>query len=115
MMDLKDLEKQFSPDELNLFNFVLFTLTPKMDTPQVIRKYQQAFSIKGNHWNFLTGSEQGLEKIGRFFEIGMKKKGMHVQHRVTFGIVDKSGIIRRQFWGNHPDLLKIASSVKDYL
>ena len=91
------VEKEFLDDsELSL---VSYTVTPWIDSPEVLKRYKEEFTQNSNNWNFLTGKKAEIYSIARksYFaeeEIGFTKDSTDFLHTEHFLLVDKSLRIR---------------------
>ncbi|WP_367186934.1 SCO family protein [Maribacter confluentis] len=56
--NLVSLENTFK--ENNEFGIASFSITPKFDTPSVLRQYAQKYNINTEVWNLLTGDKEAI-------------------------------------------------------
>jgi protein SCO1/2 len=91
------VENEFLDDsELTL---VSYTVTPWIDSPEVLKRYKEEFTQNSNNWIFLTGKKAEIYSIARksYFaeeEIGFTKDSTDFLHTEHFLLVDKSLRIR---------------------
>jgi protein SCO1/2 len=91
------VENEFLDDsELSL---VSYTVTPWIDSPEVLKRYKEEFTQNSNNWIFLTGKKAEIYSIARksYFaeeEIGFTKDSTDFLHTEHFLLVDKSLRIR---------------------
>lgn len=81
------------------FGIASFTITPDIDTPEVLKEYAKTHGITHKHWHLLTGKSQ--EEVFNFSEVGFKlPSGLGdtdhggFYHSGLFALVDKEGYIR---------------------
>ena len=80
-------------------NLVSFTVTPWLDSPDVLKKYKEEFTLNSKNWHFLTGEKNKIYTLARksYFaeeEIGFTKDSADFLHTEHFILVDKNFRIR---------------------
>ena len=80
-------------------NLVSFTVTPWLDSPDVLKRYKEEFTLNSKNWHFLTGEKNEIYTIARksYFaeeEIGFTKDSTDFLHTEHFLLVDKNFRIR---------------------
>ena len=95
--NMVEIEKKFqnNPD----VNLVSFTVTPWLDSPEVLNRYKKEFTLNSENWHFLTGDKNKIYSLARksYFaeeEIGFTKDSTDFLHTEHFLLVDKSLRIR---------------------
>lgn len=72
---------------------VSFTVDPARDTPEVLAAYAKTHGAVSEHWYFLTGPPETLQKLDRdTFKLGNVDASL--QHSTRFVLVDKQSRIR---------------------
>ena len=95
--NMTTVENEFLDDsELSL---VSYTVTPWIDSPEILKRYKEEFTQNSNNWNFLTGKKAEIYSLARksYFaeeEIGFTKDSTDFLHTEHFLLVDKSLRIR---------------------
>jgi protein SCO1 len=81
--------------------FAAITLTPKHDTPEVLKKYAQAHGADLSHWSFLTGDAKQIHALAKQYGVFVKAKAAQddVDHGFLTSLIDRNGIIRVQYMG----------------
>jgi protein SCO1 len=81
--------------------FVAISLTPKHDTPEVLKRYAQAYSADLSRWAFLTGDAAQIHDLARQYGVFVRKKETQddVDHGFLTSLVDRAGNIRVQYMG----------------
>jgi protein SCO1/2 len=81
--------------------FVAISLTPKHDTPQVLKRYALAHGADLTRWSFLTGDARQIRGLTKQFGVFVKtkQKSNDVDHGFLTSIIDRSGVIRVQYMG----------------
>ncbi len=88
-------------DEVLLLSY---TVTPWIDTPQVLKRYKSNHDINNKNWHFLTGSQAGIYSLARqsYFaeeDIGFSRDSSEFLHTEHFVLVDKTKRIRGVYNG----------------
>ena len=95
--NMVEVEKKFQNNP-NV-NLVSFTVTPWLDSPEVLNRYKKEFTLNSENWHFLTGDKNKIYSLARksYFaeeEIGFTKDSTDFLHTEHFLLVDKSLRIR---------------------
>lgn len=71
------------------------TLDPARDDPATLRRYMQLYDIDGQHWTFLTGKADVVQKVIADWGMWVKPaKDGQLDHPSRVFLVDKQGRIR---------------------
>jgi protein SCO1/2 len=92
---LKDVQDQFSKEER--LKILSFSITPMIDTTDVLKQYEINHQINGQQWHLLTGSIDDVVQLARFSFFGqpsMKKDIVSNIHTETVFLVDSNHQIR---------------------
>ncbi|MDQ2998400.1 MAG: SCO family protein [Chloroflexota bacterium] len=80
--------------------FAAITVDPERDTPQVLKRYAQAYNADPAHWAFLTGSPAEIDDVTRRYGIYHKQQAKgDVDHTFLTSLIDKEGTLRVQYLG----------------
>jgi len=97
--------------DLPQVKFVTFTVDPKRDNMEELKKYAKHFNADPDRWLFLTGDEATIHNLSleRFKQAIEKKTGEDVKpgdefnHSTRLLLVDRKGMIRASFDGIQND------------
>ena len=95
--NMTKVESEFANDEI--VELVSFTVTPWIDSPELLKRYKKDFTLNSNNWTFLTGDKNKIYKLAResYFaeeEIGFTKDSSDFLHTEHFLLIDKKMHIR---------------------
>lgn len=84
-----------------------FTVDPKTDTPEVLRKYGEKWGVQHGKWHYLTGDKATIYRVARHsFKLGVEPAPPEQQgsdhdfiHSEKFVLVDRQGRIRGYYNG----------------
>ncbi len=98
---LVGVQKKLPADISPKVEFVAISLTPKYDTPDVLKAYADAHRADLSRWSFLTGDEKQIYQLAKQYGVFVKHKKTdgEVDHGFLTSIIDRSGIIRVQYMG----------------
>lgn len=107
---VQELEQEFGHRGVK---FVSITVDPKTDTPRRLDEYSQRFNADPDHWFFLTGKMDYIQKIGDdIFQTRIAPGG----HTERLFVVDKTGEIRGAYHFQNPvDMQKMRSMLNQLL
>ncbi|MDN3494168.1 SCO family protein [Winogradskyella bathintestinalis] len=94
--NLVEVQDQF--ENFDNFGIASFTITPDIDTPEVLKDYADKYNITNPNWNFLTGEEKAIYKLANegFNLYTAKDDSVEggFEHSGNFALIDKEGYIR---------------------
>ncbi|WP_452223877.1 SCO family protein [Lacinutrix chionoecetis] len=94
--NLVDVQNTFK-DKAN-FGIASFSITPELDTPEVLKAYADNYGITNPSWNLLTGKEDeiyNLANVGFNIFVGkVEDDDIGFEHSGDFALIDKNGFIR---------------------
>ncbi|MCT4630448.1 SCO family protein [Winogradskyella sp.] len=88
------------------FGVASFSITPDIDTPEVLKAYADKYGIVNPNWHLMTGSEEAIYKLAnKGFNLYTAKDETvegGFEHSGNFALIDKEGFIRsrRDNFGN---------------
>ena len=98
---LVGVQRKLAADVSPHVAFVAISLTPKHDTPDVLKAYADAHNADLSHWSFLTGDAKQIQALAKQYGVFVKakKSADDVDHGFLTSIIDRAGIIRVQYMG----------------
>ena len=90
---------------------VAFTVDPRRDTPEVLRRHAERYQADPERWLFLTGDHDAIHDLIRTgFLLGVqdtqgtaRRPGNEVTHSSRLALVDRRGHVRGYFDGRQVD------------
>jgi protein SCO1/2 len=80
--------------------FVSITVDPDRDTPDVLKRYAEAYKVNPAGWAFLTGTPAEIRNVTKRYGIYSKKTSRgDVDHTFLTSLVDQNGTLRVQYMG----------------
>ncbi len=98
---LVGVQRKLAADISPNIAFVAISLTPKHDTPDVLKAYADAHNADLSRWSFLTGDAKQIQALAKQYGVFVKAKKSpdDVDHGFLTSIIDRAGIIRVQYMG----------------
>ena len=83
------------------FGIASFSITPDIDTPEVLKAYAERYGVTHPNWNFLTGDKTEILKLSNegfnlYADSTVSEDG-DFSHSGLFALIDKDGNIRSRY------------------
>lgn len=80
------------------FGIASFSINPKTDTPEVLKKYAEEYGVTNPNWHMMTGDREKIFQLANkgfnlYVGINPEVEG-NFQHSGYFALVDQNGMIR---------------------
>lgn len=80
------------------FGIASFTITPEIDTPEVLKQYAKDHKVTNPNWHFLTGDKAEILKLSNegfnLYADSARTEDGDFSHSGLFALIDKEGNIR---------------------
>jgi len=97
---LVGIRNALGPDFGSKVHFVSITVDPERDTPEVLKRYAEAYKANLSGWAFMTGSQAEIREVAKRYGIYYKKTPRgDVDHTFLSSLVDQKGTLRVQYMG----------------
>ncbi len=94
--NLVEVQNQFT--EFENFGVASFTITPEIDTPEVLSAYAERYGITNPNWHLMTGNEEAIYKLANegfnLYTARDETVEGGFEHSGNFALIDKEGFIR---------------------
>lgn len=98
IMNRNLVEVQSAFKDFENFGVASFSITPIIDTPEVLKAYANSYGITNLNWNLMTGNEETIYKLANEgFNLYTAKDNTvegGFEHSGNFALIDKEGFIR---------------------
>jgi len=88
------------------------TIDPEFDTPRVLQGYGQQYAGKIDprfqHWQFASGSPEGVRTAADFFGIAYNTKEGQIVHSLRTVLIGADGKIAKVYQGNTWTVAEVA-------
>ena len=104
--NMQTIEKSLSKTDRDNVRFVLVSLMPQSDTPEVLKIYANKRGLKG--WTLLSGHDDDVRMLAMVLDVKYKAVGKdEIAHSNLITILDDRGRIEQQITGTDstPDFI----------
>lgn len=103
--NMQAIEESLSETDRDKVRFVLVSLMPRSDTPEVLKSYANKRDLKG--WILLSGHDDDVRTLAMVLNVKYKAVGENeISHSNLITILDDLGRIEQQITGTaNPDLM----------
>jgi protein SCO1/2 len=91
---LRMIQKEFKRQGVQP-EYVVVTLDPESDTPEVLQSFKKRFNGADDHWHFLTGEKEAVKKLAESVDYRFWELDTHVIHDFKIWLLDTKGSVRR--------------------
>jgi protein SCO1/2 len=115
-LNMSDLEKMIrqNPELKDRVRLLSISFDPKVDTPEVLRKYGAGYlgnpqTPNFDIWQLATGTDAEVQEIAGFFNLNTIKEGERIAHNLRTAIITPDGKVAKVYAGNEwraADVLK---------
>ena len=93
LVDIQNELKDFKD-----FGVASFTISPEIDTPEVLKAYAEKYGVTNPYWHFMTGDEATIYKLANVGYSIYAGKNVEAdggfEHSGNFALIDKEGYMR---------------------
>jgi protein SCO1/2 len=111
LAEMKKIEKGLSAGQRQKINWVMVSIDPETDTPEVLAAFAKQKQIE--HYQLLTGREKDIRKLSALLETSYRKTGIkNFDHAILITVLDEKGVMAHQQLGNGQDLSELFKKLK---
>ena len=98
--------------------FLSHTVTPEIDTPEVLNRYGEEYGILPEKWHLVTGAREEIYTLARqsYFaeeDLGLPVNESDFLHTELFFLIDTNGRIRGIYKGTFPnEMTRLIADIK---
>lgn len=114
--DMRNLEKQMDPEDLDNLKFVLVSIDPEFDTPERMKAFSIENQMNEDHWLFLRGSEEATREFAAVLAVNYKRiSPIDFTHSNIISVFDEQGVLVHQQEGLGVDNDKTLAAIRQEL
>jgi len=111
LAEMKKIEKGLTLTQAKKIHWVMISIDPETDTPQVLNAFAKQKQIE--HYQLLTGRKKDIRKLSALLETSYRKVGdKNFDHAILITVLDEKGDIIHQQNGNGQDLSELFKKLK---
>lgn len=112
--DMRNIEKQFSPKELEKLKFIMVSIDPKTDTPERFKQFSIDNLMEDDHWMFLRGTLEDTREFAAVLAVSYKKiSPIDFSHSNIISVFDEEGVLVHQQEGLGVDNEETVEAIKE--
>ncbi len=108
--DMKKIESQTKSKDVN---YLLVSIDPTRDTPEVLKSFAERNNLDLNKWRLITGSQNGISELAAVLGFRYKKeKDGSFSHSNIISVLNENGEIAFQHFGLNQSVQDVLNSLK---
>ncbi len=108
--DMKKIESQIRRNDVN---FLLISIDPKRDTPEVLMQYAKNNRLDMKRWHLLTGDESSVSELAAVLGFKYKKEADgSFSHSNIITLLNETGEVAYQHFGLNQDVQDVLDNIK---
>lgn len=112
--DMKRIEAKLPEHERKNYQFVLVSIDPEHDTPQLLKKYAETHGLDPANWTLLTGSKDDVRELAAVLGFKYKKDANgQYSHSNLINILNSDGEVIHQHTGLNQDVTAAAEKLTE--
>lgn len=111
---LKFIEKNISPEHKDSVNFLLVTLDPERDTPEVLNAYMKKKGLDETRWQMFSGDPEDVLELSALVGVRyrpMNNKSGDISHSNMITVLDRKGRLHYQMKGLDVGLEQVLAEI----
>lgn len=112
--NLKHIEKQISTEQQSDTRFLLISLDPGRDTPEVFRRYMSDHNLDEQSWTMLNGDPDDVLELSALIGVRYKPmdaEGKDIAHSNMITVLDRLGRIQYQMKGLNENPARVVTEI----
>ncbi len=116
MQKVAKVQKELNKDYKDKVFFAILTFDPEYDTPEVLKKYGEAYNVDFDNLIYLTGPKKDIETALDHFKVYAEEEsdGM-ISHTMETMVMDEKGVIKRIFPTSIWSVKSVVNEVKEVI
>jgi protein SCO1 len=120
--NMRLIQEKVNKEKISGIKFVSISFDPLQDSPEKLRKFAEVRELDLSNWTFFTGTRSTIDslmkKVGILAVIGDStvfksgKKIYYFVHTDRIQLMDKAGVIRKNYKGSSIDVDEIIRDIK---
>ena len=95
--DMRNIEKQIPEKSLDDVRFIMVSIDPETDTPQLLKKFSEENQMEEDHWMFLRGTPEDTREFAAVLAVSYKKiSPIDFSHSNIISVFDEEGVLVHQ-------------------
>ncbi|WP_419867988.1 SCO family protein [Chryseobacterium sp. CT-SW4] len=114
--EMKNISRQVGEVDPDDIQYILITIDPENDTPEVMKKYLSNFKLNGKEWLFLRANEEDVRSLANVMAVKYKQiSPVEFSHSNIISVYSKEGKLAFQKEGLNVEINETVNAVKKQL
>lgn len=111
--DMRNIEKQVPEKYFGKTKFIMVSIDPETDTPQLLNKFAKENEMEEDHWMFLRGTPEDTREFATVLAVSYKKiSPIDFSHSNIISVFDEEGVLVHQQEGLGVDNAETVAAIK---
>lgn len=112
--DMRNIEKQVPANSLGKTKFIMVSIDPETDTPQLLKDFSIENDMEEDHWLFLRGTPEDTREFATVLAVSYKKiSPIDFSHSNIISVFDEEGVLVHQQEGLGVDNAETIEAIKN--
>ncbi|HET8752820.1 MAG TPA: SCO family protein [Salinimicrobium sp.] len=95
--DMRNIEKQVAPEDLDKMKFILVSIDPETDTPERLKQFSKDNLMEDDQWVFLRGTPETTREFAAVLAVNYKQiSPIDFSHSNIISVFDEDGVLVHQ-------------------
>lgn len=95
--DMRNIEKQVAPEDLDKVKFIMVSIDPETDTPQRLKQFSKDNFMEDDQWMFLRGTPEDTREFAAVLAVSYKQiSPIDFSHSNIISVFDENGVMVHQ-------------------
>ncbi len=114
--EMKNISKKVGEVNSDDIRYVLITIDPDNDTPEVMKKYLTNYKLNGSEWLFLRGNDEDVRTLANVMAVKYKQiSPVEFSHSNIISVYSKDGTLAFQKEGLNVEIDETVDAIKKQL
>ncbi|WP_029034101.1 SCO family protein [Salinimicrobium terrae] len=111
--DMRNIEKQVPEEYLGKTKFIMVSIDPETDTPQMLNSFAKENLMEDDHWMFLRGTPEDTREFAAVLAVSYKKiSPIDFSHSNIISVFNEEGVLVHQQEGLGVDNTETVEAIK---
>lgn len=115
-IEMRNIHKRVGTENQDKVQYMLISIDPKTDKPQLMKAYLNDNKFDGKEWVFIRGSEAETREIANIMAVKYQEiSPMDFSHSNIISVYDQKGVLYHQKEGLHTNTDQTVKAVHELL
>ncbi|MDT0688966.1 SCO family protein [Salegentibacter sp. F188] len=110
--DMRNIEKQVAPKDLDKVKFIMVSIDPETDTPERLKQFSIDNFMEDDQWMFLRGTPEDTREFAAVLAVSYKQiSPIDFSHSNIISVFDENGVMVNQQEGLGVDNVETVAAI----